>query len=133
MRPRQLTTTVALCLSVALTVSASSWSSALAGEAPAASTAPTGQAGMRVYVDPATGALRDAPVGADALTGARAAAAGASTSSVGLVEVVGPTADHGVSVDLQGRFRSTMTVEVGKDGETTTHCATAAAAGEPCR
>lgn len=84
-----------------------------------------GQAGMRVHIDPKTGALVDAPAGADALDAARAASAATSTSSAGLVEKSGPTAAHGVSVDLQGRFRSAMRLDLGPNAEAVTHCDTA--------
>ncbi|OFV88170.1 MAG: hypothetical protein A3J75_08700 [Acidobacteria bacterium RBG_16_68_9] len=76
---------------------------------------------MRVYVNPETGAIEAPPPGWGS-PGAAAAARGPSTSSEGLVVVEGPTEASGVMVDLQGRFQSTMRVQIGPDGSVATRC-----------
>jgi hypothetical protein len=80
--------------------------SAAAGEAPA----------MRVYVDPATGAVvpesrvAPAPLLLDPAT---------SKSAVGLVEE--PAPGGGVLVDLKGRFQTPLVAEMGSDGTVQVH------------
>lgn len=89
---------------------------------------PSGQAGLRVYVDPSTGELLDRPAGEDLLDTLDAAPAGRSLPSSRLVEEAGPTAAHGTTVDLQGRFRSSMTIGIAPDAKTVTNCTNAPAA-----
>lgn len=97
---------VVACLAV-------SGSPALAGDdAPAA--------GMKVYVDPATGQLiqappQQAPTGALSLSPAEQRAF--STSSQGLVETPSSVPGGGYKLDLQGRFQSAIMATVGPDGK----------------
>ena len=73
-----------------------------------------GSAGMRVYIDPVTGEFAEPPAGAVA-----APSAASSTSDAGLVETPSPVPGGGVSVDLQGRFRSPLIATIGTDGKMT--------------
>ena len=83
----------------------------LAG-APAAGepTDASAQSGMRAYADPRTGTLRSTPPPGTAMP----APAAFSRSGAGLVETRAP--DGGVTIDLQGRFRSPLVATVGPDG-----------------
>ncbi len=85
---------------------------------PAPPAAPRGSAGLRAYVDPQTGELTTPPEGRrpDRVPPPRPEF---STSSEGLVEIVDPVPGRGVTVDLQGRFRSLLTATVGPDGKAT--------------
>jgi hypothetical protein len=91
---------------------------ALGGPARVERGTPAGTAGMRIEIDPATGALRSTTVAAPA-------GPAVSTSARGLVEK--PSPRGGVMVDLQGRFRSTVTAHVGANGKVTTECHTGGA------
>jgi hypothetical protein len=79
--------------------------------------APAARAGQRIYVDPQTGARTAPPKGAVAALPANPAL---STSHDGLVEE--PAAGGGVTVNLQGRFRSAAEATVGADGTPAVHC-----------
>ena len=95
---------------------------------PASPGAPQGSAGLRVYVDPQTGKLAAPPAGAPPASvppeGRRPDRVPPprpefSTSGEGLVEIVDPVPGRGVTVDLQGRFRSSLTATVGPEGKAT--------------
>src|SRR5262245_41476983 len=81
-----------------------------------------GNAGRKIFVDPVTGKLVPPPRPAapvpppleDAL----------STSGEGLREAPGKTRGGGIKIDLQGRFRSTVTATIDVDGKLTTRCET---------
>lgn len=67
---------------------------------------------MRVYIDPVTGEFAEPPAGA-----APALSASSSTSHAGLVETRSRVPGGGVTVDLQGRFRSSLVATMGTDGK----------------
>lgn len=78
--------------------------------------------------DPSTGVLRDPTAEEQTALGEAFAARSPSTSD-GLVQVESPVEGGGILVDLQGRFRSALTVQLDADGElvadcTVTDCAT---------
>ena len=75
---------------------------------------------MRIAIDPRTGALVAAPVGVAVTEPAL------STSATGLVAEIAP--GGGVMVNLQGRFRSSMTATIGPDGTLVATCHTEGAA-----
>ncbi len=100
---------------------ASMYPPAVAANAPSGKTAAGHSAGMRVYVNPETGAIEPPPAGS-APVGAAASQDALNSSSAGLVAVEGPTEGSGVMVDLQGRFQSTVGVEIGADGSVLTRC-----------
>ena len=81
--------------------------------------------GMRVYVSPKTGQFEAPPAGAAADT-AGVLTPAFSTTGEGLAEIPGETEAEGVSVGLGGRFHSIMTITIGADGGTATHCEQAA-------
>jgi len=87
------------------------------GDPEAASAA--NRAAQRVRIDPATGKLMQGPTGMTASQRANARAA-FDTSDEGLEEVVSPIRGGGVTVDLEGRFRSPLTATAGEDGEPVT-------------
>ncbi len=80
-------------------------------------TVPAARAGQWIHVDPQTGARTGAPADARAATAADPAF---STSHDGLVER--PAPGGGVTVDLQGRFRSAVIATVGADGKVDVDC-----------
>ena len=96
--------------------------------------APNGQVrqaanGMRIYIDPQTGALL--PQAAAGAGQRRAAPAPATdTSPKGLVIVDGPTPAHGQMLDLQGRFQNEMRVHMDASGTVKGDCAQSPAADE---
>jgi hypothetical protein len=77
-----------------------------------------GAAGMRIYRDPVTGELGDAPAEAPAQVPLPPDDA-LSTSSEGLVETPSPAPGGGVMVDLQGRFRSPLIATQDAEGKIT--------------
>lgn len=91
--------------------SAVSESAPLANNAQAATRPPT--AGMKVFVDPQTGAVIPPPTAA----AAEALVSEMNTSSVGLVEE--PLVDGGSKVNLQGRFQKPLVATMGADGQVT--------------
>jgi hypothetical protein len=113
-------------LAAAIVAVASSARVVLASDADAANgaaandaTAREGSAGMRVYVDPATGALTSEPAVPEPQPRSAGIAA-TSTSTQGLVEQAAP--GGGVMVDLQGRFQNEMRATIGPDGAMHTDC-----------
>ncbi|HOC44827.1 MAG TPA: hypothetical protein PKJ99_17575 [Thermoanaerobaculales bacterium] len=93
---------------------------ALAGDDPAP-VAPQEQAvtqapaaGLVVYIDPETGKVTSTPTDAQRAAMQSALAELLNYSDEGLVEVVMP--DGSVVMDLQGRFQSTLIVQVAPDG-----------------
>jgi hypothetical protein len=109
--------TVAIALAVGMT-------RAQSAADPAAPAGP----GLRIDIDPRSGATLEAPLPARPSSGRGAPTADLSTSAAGLVEQIGPTAAHGVSVELGGRFRSAMRLEMRPSGEAVTQCDTAPSA-----
>ena len=83
--------------------------------------------GFRAYVDPQTGELAAPPVGA--VTAVPEVTGALNTSTEGLMEVPGTTSAGGMTVDLRGRFRSTMVSTVDAAGRTVTRCLPDRAAG----
>jgi hypothetical protein len=82
-----------------------------------------GNAGLRVYRDPATGAFTAPPKTtgtADALSTDSARAL--ETAPGDLVEESGASAAGGVTMHLQGRFRAEESATVDADGSAHTHC-----------
>ena len=87
-----------------------------AAQAQSSGTAP----GMKVYVDPQTGAfLSEPPQGAAPPELSPAERNAFSTSHQGLSEEQNPIPGGGVRLNLQGRFQSPLTVTVGPDGKVT--------------
>jgi hypothetical protein len=82
----------------------------IAGAGPARAGDASG-AGMRAYVDPATGKLTDQPPPGQP---PQAIPAAQSKSSAGLVETHAP--GGGEMIHLQGRFQSPLVATVGADG-----------------
>jgi hypothetical protein len=73
--------------------------------------------GMKVYIDPQTGAFLSEPAPGTVPPAASAAERNAfSTSHQGLVEVPSSVPGGGVRLDIQGRFQSPLTAKVGSDG-----------------
>ena len=80
--------------------------------------APSGTPGMRVYVDPQTGAvLPGPPPGAVPLPLTPQEQNQLSTSHEGLVGVPSAVPGGGVRIDLQGRFQSPLIGTIGTDGK----------------
>ena len=77
-----------------------------------------GAAGMRVYVDPNTGAvLQNPPAGAPPLPLTLLERNSLSTSHQGLVEVPSATPGGGYILDLQGRFQSPLMATIDASGK----------------
>jgi hypothetical protein len=81
---------------------------------------PGNASGMKVFIDPQTGAFLQEP----ATTGTPLELSPEdrnrlSTSHQGLVEEQNPVPGGGVRLDLQGRFRNPLTVTIGPDGNVT--------------
>jgi len=91
-------------------------------ETPITNAQPTGSAGRKIFVDPVTGKLIPPPA-QPALVLPQTEDA-LSTSGEGLREIPGKTRGGGIKIDLQGRFRSTVTATVNPDGKLTTRCLT---------
>jgi len=100
---------------------------ALAGDEPAAAAqeeqtavqatataTPVAAAGLIIYIDPETGRPTSTPTEAQRAAMQSALAELLNYSDEGLVEVVMP--DGSVVMDLQGRFQSTLIVQVAPDG-----------------
>lgn len=81
------------------------------GQKETAATAGQGSAGMKVHIDPATGAVVPPPAGIIPEITSPAA----STSAEGLSER--PLPGGGAKVDLQGRFRKPLTATIEDDGK----------------
>lgn len=79
--------------------------------------APAARAGQMIYVDPQTGARTAAPPGAAAALPDNPAL---STSHEGLIEE--PAPGGGVTVNLQGRFRSAAEATADPDGKASVNC-----------
>ena len=88
-------------------------------------------AGMRVYRDPATGEFTappdDATVAPEGATSSGARAVGVAPPA--LVEEPGESEAGGVTIDLQGGFRSSESATVDAAGNVHTHCHTNADGG----
>ena len=80
---------------------------------------PAGSAGMRIYRDPATGEFTTPPAGATTLPPATGAL---DTSAEGLVETPGTSSAGGVTINLGGRFQSTVSATADDAGTVTTRC-----------
>lgn len=108
-------------------------SSSFAADAPAQQSrkpeSAQSQDAMRVYRDPATGALSSQPAGEQQAADSTASESRFSDSSEGLTEK--RHSSGMVSVDLQGRFESTMVAKVGADGTLTIGCGEAAHGSAP--
>jgi hypothetical protein len=83
---------------------------------------PTGTAGRKIFVDPVTGKLVPPPAQTGPVLPQKEDPL--STSGEGLRETQGKTRHGGIKVDLQGRFRSTVTATVDADGKLKTQCLT---------
>ena len=76
--------------------------------------------GMKVFIDPQTGAfLQEPPTTGTPLELSPEDRNRFSTSHQGLVEEQNPVPGGGVRLDLQGRFRNPLTVTIGPDGNVT--------------
>ncbi len=84
---------------------------ALAAVGQAQSVGTTGQSGMQINLDPATGELIKQPATQPVKHSARVA------EDEPLEVTNGPTAAHGQMIDLKGRHHHQMTVQVGTDGK----------------
>ncbi len=114
MRQRSWTGGLVVCSAAAVVLWGSLGGVVHAGEAPARPGAP---AGMRVYVDPKTGAILREPV---APLPPEELPSPASQSGEGLVER--PAPGGGVMIDLQGRFMSPITATAAPDGAPHVEC-----------
>jgi len=93
--------------------------------APAQSTiTPSGSSGLVLNIDPATGAIVEAPVsGATKLSIPASLAQRWSTSDEGLIEQPNPSGGKGMYVNLQGRFENGMVANVDANGTLNAPCA----------
>lgn len=83
---------------------------------------PGGATGMRVYVDPTTGAVRPDPApGSLMIELTPAEQAAVSSSHQGLVEVPSSEPGGGVKLDLQGRFQSPLIGTIDSGGNLRIH------------
>ena len=81
---------------------------------------PREPAGLKVYIDPTTGAFLPGPApGAEVLQVPPSEAAAMSRSSVGLVETPNSGPAGGVKLNTQGRFLSPLIATMGPDGKVT--------------
>jgi len=79
---------------------------------------PEGAAGMKVYIDPQTGAIRTTPApGTEPLQLTPQEQNSLSTSHEGLVEVPGTQPGGGMKLNLQGRFQSPMMGTIDANGK----------------
>ena len=81
----------------------------------------TGEAGMRVYIDPATGEFLQGPPHPLVTEAVKDINDPFSTSSEGLQQVPAPVGG-GVMVDLKGRFQQTVTATIDDSGKVTAVC-----------
>ena len=81
----------------------------------------TGEAGMRVYIDPATGEFLQGPPQPLTTETVKDINDPFSTSSEGLKQVPAPVGG-GVMVDLKGRFQQTVTATFDDSGKVTAVC-----------
>jgi len=79
-------------------------------------------AGYRVYIDAATGAIVPEPNGTEPIVLDKEVQNALSTSSAGLVEMASPVDGKAVMVLLDGRFQNTMMATVDHDGKLTAPC-----------
>ncbi len=86
--------------------------------------APDRAAGLRIHRNPVTGVLEAQPTADSVLP-----ASSLGTSSEGLVETPGTSPAGGITVDLKGRFRSTVSATADATGRVKTGCAPGVAAG----
>lgn len=94
----------------------------------AAQSSPAPEAGMKIYVDPRTGAILSEPApGTAPLELSPAERNAFSTSSEGLVQVPNLVPGGGIKLDLQGRFQSPIVGTAGSGGIKTQNV------GEPTR
>ena len=83
---------------------------------------PGGTSGMRGYVDPQTGVVREGPAPGTVPPPLSPQEQNAlSTSTEGLVQVPSPVPGGGVMLDLQGRFQSPLIGTIGADGKVKIH------------
>lgn len=83
----------------------------------AAAASTQGRAGMVIYIDPQTGALRRDPApGTVPLQVTPQLQDALSTSDAGLVPVPSPVPGGGMMVDLQGRFQSPLIATIDANG-----------------
>jgi hypothetical protein len=79
---------------------------------------PQGAAGLRIHIDPKTGAiLREPAPGTVPLQLTPQEQSALSRSTQGLVEVPSSVPGGGVKVDLQGRFQSPLIVTIDANGK----------------
>lgn len=79
---------------------------------------PSGAAGMTIYIDPKTGALRQDPApGTVPLPLTPQLQNALSTSHEGLIQVPSTVPGGGVEIDLQGRFQSPLIATIDADGK----------------
>jgi hypothetical protein len=85
---------------------------------PAEKPVPEGAAGMKIYIDPQTGAIRPDPApGTAPLELTPQLRDAFSTSHQGLSEVQSSVPGGGFKLDLQGRFQSPLVVTIDADGK----------------
>lgn len=90
----------------------------------ASSTGTPTESGLILHIDPATGAIIDAPApGTSKLDVPASLADRWSTSDEGLIEQPNPSGGKGVYVNLQGRFENGMVTTVDANGELKSPCA----------
>jgi hypothetical protein len=81
-------------------------------------------AGLMLHIDPATGAIIDAPIaGASKLEIPASLSQSWSTSDAGLIEQPNPSGGKGVYVNLQGRFENGSVATIDADGALNAPCA----------
>lgn len=85
-------------------------------------------AGFEAYVDPNTGELVEEPVGIP-----RSLSGDAAVAPDGAPLVEEPSPAGGVSVELRGAFRSSVTATVAPDGRVETKCDGGQATGKACK
>jgi len=79
---------------------------------------PTGASGMKIYIDPQTGAiLKEPPPGSISVPLTPEMQNALSSSDQDLVEVPSPVPGGGVKVDLQGRFQNPVFATTDADGK----------------
>lgn len=92
--------------------------------APTAQPAATQPSGLVLHIDPATGAIVDAPVaGATRLEIPASLSQSWSTSDEGLVEKPNPSGGKGTYVNLQGRFENGSIATIDANGTLNAPCA----------
>ena len=84
---------------------------------------PSNDVGRRVHIDPETGGILPRPAGKRAAAFQGGTRGSINSSQQGLREKKSPVVGGGVMVDLQGRFRSTVSVTVDENGAPCLICA----------